>query len=65
VLALNLGQSPDTAIWLHAASTDAVIVSKDEDFAKLTLMRPEPVAVVWLRFGNCRTETLLANMGRV
>lgn len=65
VLALNLGQSPDTAIWEHAANTGAVIVSKDEDFAHLTLVRTEPVPVVWLRFGNCRTPALLANMERV
>lgn len=65
VLTLNLGQAPDTAIWLHAANTRAVIISKDEDFAKLTLMRPEPVSVVWLRLGNCRTSTLLENMVRV
>jgi len=46
-------------------SLGAVIVSKDEDFARLTLLRPEPVAVVWLRLGNCRTATLLATMERV
>lgn len=65
VLALNLAQSPDTAIWEHAASTGAVILSKDEDFAQLTLVRPEPVQVVWLRVGNCRTPALLANLERV
>lgn len=42
-----------------------MIVSKDEDFAQLTLVRPEPVSVVWLRFGNCRTPVLLANIERV
>jgi predicted nuclease of predicted toxin-antitoxin system len=65
VLALDLGQAPDMAIWARAASLGAVIVSKDEDFARLTLLRPEPVAVVWLRLGNCRTATLLATMERV
>ena len=53
------------AIWARAASLGAVIVSKDEDFARLTLLRPEPVAVVWLRLGNCCTATLLATMERV
>ncbi|MFA5265465.1 MAG: DUF5615 family PIN-like protein, partial [Opitutaceae bacterium] len=52
-------------IWELAAKTGAAIVSKDEDFAQLTLVRPEPLAVVWLRFGNCRTAVLLANMERV
>lgn len=65
VLQLDLAQSPDTSIWALAAKTTAVIVTKDEDFAQMTLVRPEPVSVVWLRFGNCRTATLLANMERV
>ena len=65
VLTLNHGQSPDTKIWALAVKTGAVIISKDEDFAQLTLVRPEPVAVVWLRFGNCRTAVLLASMERV
>jgi len=28
------------------------------------LVRAEPVAVVWLRIGNCRTPELLAAMDR-
>lgn len=60
VLALDLGQSPDAAIWAHAAQEGMVIVSKDEDFAQFTLLRSEPVPVVWLRIGNCRTAALLA-----
>jgi len=64
VLALQLAQSRDELIWERAARDGAVIVSKDEDFARLTLVRPEPVAVVWLRMGNCRTSALLAAMER-
>lgn len=65
VLALDLGQSADSVIWAHAVRTGAIIVSKDEDFAQLTLIRPEPVVVIWLRFGNCRTAALLDNVARV
>lgn len=64
VLALQLAQSSDAAIWQRAARVTAVIVSKDEDFAQLTLLRPEPVSVVWLRIGNCRTSALLATLER-
>ena len=42
-----------------------MIVSKDEDFAQLTLVRPDPVSVVWLRVGNCRTAALLETMERI
>lgn len=64
VLALQLAQSRDEIIWAQAARDGAVIVSKDEDFANLTLVRSEPVSVVWLRIGNCRTPALLAAMER-
>ncbi len=64
VLALQLAQSRDEIIWERAARDGAVIVSKDEDFAQMTLVRTEPVAVVWLRIGNCRTAALLATMER-
>jgi len=64
VLALQLAQCRDEIIWEQAARGGAIIVSKDEDFADLTLVRPEPVAVVWLRIGNCRTPVLLAAMER-
>ncbi len=60
VLELGLAQSPDPLIWRRAAETGAVIVSKDEDFAKLTILRPEAVRVLWLRIGNCRSKALLA-----
>lgn len=65
VLDLNLGQSPDTLIWQRAAALGAVIVTKDEDFAQLTILRPDAVAVVWLRVGNCRTSVLLASVERL
>ncbi len=64
VLTLGLAQSPDADLWQHAAREGAVIVSKDEDFARMTLLQPEMVPVVWLRLGNCRPEVLLATMER-
>jgi predicted nuclease of predicted toxin-antitoxin system len=65
VLELNLGQSPDSLIWLRAAALGAVIVTKDEDFAQLTILRQDSVSVVWLRVGNCRTAVLLTSFERL
>ena len=65
VLALGMAQTDDALIWQHAARTGAVIVTKDEDFAQLTILRPEGVRVVWLRVGNCRTSVLLAAFERL
>jgi len=64
VLTRKLAQSSDEAIWLVAARESAVIISKDEDFARFTLVRTEPVPVLWLRIGNCRSTALLATMER-
>ncbi|MDI1335910.1 MAG: DUF5615 family PIN-like protein [Lacunisphaera sp.] len=64
VLALSLGQASDQDIWLTASREEMVIISKDEDFARFSLMRTETVCVVWLRIGNCRTAELLATMER-
>ncbi|MDB6166813.1 MAG: hypothetical protein JWQ83_1953 [Lacunisphaera sp.] len=64
VLALNLAQSSDEAIWLHATREGMIILSKDEDFAHFSIMRTEPVCVVWLRIGNCRTAALLTTLER-
>ncbi len=64
VLPLDLAQARDETIWARAAADGGIIVNKDEDFPNLTLVRPEPVVVVWLRVGNCRTPTLLATMER-
>jgi predicted nuclease of predicted toxin-antitoxin system len=41
-----------------------IILSKDEDFARFCVMRTEPVQVVWLRIGNCRTAALLTSLDR-
>ena len=46
VLTRKLAQSPDEVIWLMAARESAVIISKDEDFARFTLVRTELVPVL-------------------
>ena len=59
---VNLAQAPDRLLWLYAAEHGAAILTKDEDFAQLVTLRTEPVPVVWLRLGNCRTPALLSAM---
>jgi predicted nuclease of predicted toxin-antitoxin system len=59
VLDLNLAQAKDNALWLRAEATDAVIVSKDEDFADLVRRSTEGPRVVWLRTGNGTRRDLL------
>ena len=55
----NLEIGEDEPIWRQAQREDAVIVSKDEDFAlRVMLGRPGP-SVVWVRIGNCSNRALL------
>ncbi|HEY0780782.1 MAG TPA: DUF5615 family PIN-like protein [Gemmatirosa sp.] len=47
--------APDTAVWAHAAAHGYVLVTKDEDFQRLSVVRGPPPKVVWIRLGNCAT----------
>jgi predicted nuclease of predicted toxin-antitoxin system len=61
VIDCGLAGAPDDAIWKHAASVGAVIITKDEDFAVRRLLQSGP-AVVWLRIGNTRRQALFARL---
>ena len=50
----------DPDIWEHARQQDAIIVSKDEDFVDRWLLDQTPVALIWIRKGNCSNRALLA-----
>ena len=59
VLELGLAQGKDNPIWQRAITTQAVIITKDEDFAEWVRRgRPGP-SVVWLRVGNTSRRELL------
>ncbi len=60
VVELGLEAADDGVIWEQARQTQAVVVSKDEDFADRWLLHSEGVALVWLRKGNCSNRALLA-----
>ena len=47
--------APDAAVWAHAAADGYVLVTKDEDFQRLSVVRGPPPKVVWIRLGNCAT----------
>lgn len=52
----------DAEIWAFAAKEGFVIVSKDDDFEHLALVRGAPPKVVWLRAGNVSTDVILAQL---
>ncbi len=51
-------QSDDTVIWPYAAEQGFAIVSKDEDFRRLSLLRGYPPKVIWLVAGNAETNQI-------
>lgn len=53
------GDAPDRVLWRYALDHDAVIVTKDEDFADMVAIGAEAPPVVWVRIGNTRSAALL------
>ena len=49
----------DFVIWNHALGVDAIIVTKDEDFAERTARTAVGPVIVWLRIGNATNRALL------
>ena len=57
---LGLQAADDRVLWDHALATQAVIVTKDEDFALRRTLTATGPAIVWVRRGNTRRRELLA-----
>jgi predicted nuclease of predicted toxin-antitoxin system len=60
VRTLGKGGATDPNIWELAREHGCVLVTKDEDFHRLSVLRGTPPKVVWLRVGNCATADLAA-----
>jgi len=55
---LGLQRADDASIWDWAALDGYVIVTKDDDFRQRSFLYGHPPKVLWLRVGNCRTDTV-------
>jgi predicted nuclease of predicted toxin-antitoxin system len=55
---LGAGGAADPAVWQLAREHNCVLVTKDEDFHRLSVLRGAPPKVVWLRMGNCSTADI-------
>ena len=56
VLSFNLDCSSDDDVWAHALQYDFAVVTKDEDYEAISLLRGCPPKVIWLTVGNCTTR---------
>lgn len=62
VFDLGLVDASDKAIWNWAIKRKAVILTKDEDFVRLSLSSVAGPSVIWLRIGNTANEYLVRHL---
>lgn len=55
---LGLGAAQDTSVWEYAKDNGFSVVTKDADFADLSVLRGFPPKIVWIRRGNCSTTDI-------
>jgi predicted nuclease of predicted toxin-antitoxin system len=55
---MGLDQQSDTIIWETAKKQNYIIVTKDSDFNELLILKGFPPKVIWIRSGNCSTNTI-------
>jgi len=53
--ALGLTAASDRAIWQYGRDHGLVIVTKDEDFQRFSILYGPPSKVIWIQLGNCST----------
>lgn len=55
----GLSGGSDEIIWEYAKSGGFVFITKDKDFANLSLVKGAPPKVILLQTGNCSTSDVL------
>jgi predicted nuclease of predicted toxin-antitoxin system len=59
---LGLEAAEDIEIWRYGETIDAIIITKDEDFALLKARDANGPQVVWVRIGNAIRRVLLQRL---
>lgn len=55
---LGKGGASDHEVRELAKSHGCMLVTRDEDFHRLSVLRGAPPKVIWLRIGNCPTRDI-------
>jgi predicted nuclease of predicted toxin-antitoxin system len=55
---IGLNAASDTLIWEYAKQHGYNVVSKDSDFRQRSFVFGYPPKVIWIRRGNCSTQTI-------
>ncbi|MGD0829653.1 MAG: DUF5615 family PIN-like protein [Terracidiphilus sp.] len=64
VNSIGFGRTPDGLIWDYAQMHGFVFLTKDKDFANLSLAQGAPPKVILLQTGNCSTDDVLSIVRR-
>jgi predicted nuclease of predicted toxin-antitoxin system len=58
----SVGQdcASDDQVWEHARLNGFAVVTKDEDYNTMSVLRGHPPKVLWLQLGNCTTAQVEA-----
>ncbi len=59
VSSVSLGSTLDAIIWEYAKAHGFALLTKDKDFASLSIAWGAPPQVILLQTGNCSTNELL------
>jgi predicted nuclease of predicted toxin-antitoxin system len=62
---LSLAEAADHVLWSYAATTGAILISKDQDFALMRVWDSEGPPLIWIRIGNTTRRVLLAKFDSV
>ena len=57
---LGAGGASDERVWQLAIEHGCVLVTKDGDLHRFSVMRGAPPKVIWIRIGNCSTAEIVA-----
>jgi len=56
---LGFGGATDQQVWQLAQQHQCVLLTRDEDFLRLSMFRGAPPKVILLRIGNCSNEEVV------
>jgi len=58
VLEFHLDEADDRVVWAFAEREGFTIVTKDDDFSEMSLLRGFPPKVLYIGLGNCSAKSV-------
>ncbi len=55
---IGLATAGDDIVWDYAEANGFAVVTRDEDYSQMSVLRGCPPKVVWIVVGNCKTARI-------